>query len=462
MLSDISYECAAYRRQLPLWQRLDDVYKGDRAWLDYGADGSIRTTKKTRSYLPQEAGETDRDYESRVLRSHFSDKFSQAIKDFVGVIFNNGIELQGVPDAIAQHWKNLDGSGTGGARLCARVALQVLRRGHSFVLVDYPAFDESVVSLADMSGGHRHPIWTLIDPQQVINWRFERLGNRQVLTMAVIRSTVCEPDGFGEVEKTYYTLLTPGRYECYDPVASPGGKIDYVLVPGRSGQMGRNVRGRFEPFDFVPLVGLYGGDRIGNFESNPTLLSMAQLNVTHYQVKSDHRQKMHYCSFPTPVRVGGDGSDLILGPRTVVDVPVGGAFNWSEPNATSLAASSLEVKDLEREMDFLGSDYLLKPSDRQAAQTSLIQASKVESELYLFASDLAQGMTDCLSCHAAYLGLASGGQAVLDTKFFTDVGEDPQMLLALLQMRQNDDLSSGELRAFLERRKILGDSNESQ
>ncbi|MBE9060546.1 hypothetical protein [cf. Phormidesmis sp. LEGE 11477] len=84
--------------------------------------------------MAQEAGESDREYGSRVLRSHFSDKFSQAIRDFVGVIFNNGVRLVDVPGEIRQHWVNLDGNGSNGDRLCASLALQSLRRGHSFVL----------------------------------------------------------------------------------------------------------------------------------------------------------------------------------------------------------------------------------------------------------------------------------------------------------------------------------------
>ena len=455
-MADISYESASYGRSLPLWQLVDDVYQGDTAWLEYRQDGSVGVTAKTRRYLPQEAGEKDSDYTLRALRSHFSDKFSQAVRDFVGVVFNNGVQLVDVPGEIRQHWENLDGNGMGGDRLCALLGLQVLRRGHSFVLVDFSALDESIVSLADVRGSERHPIWQAIAPQAVINWRFERRGNRQVLVMAVVRSVVNVPaDEFGEVEKTYYTLLRPGRYDCYEPVKGTAGKVDYVRVPERSGVMGRRVRGRVMPFEHIPLVCLYGGDRIGFFESNPTLLSLAQLNIAHYQVKSDHRQKMHYCSFPTPVRIGGDGSDLVIGPRTVVDVPPGGGFAWSEPNSQSLALSRQEVLDLESEMDLLGADYLVKPSDRQAAMTSVIQAAKVESELYLFASDLAQGITECLRYHAAYLGLPTGGRAELDTKFFRDLGGDPQLLLALLQMRERDDISRDELRAFAYRKKFL-------
>ena len=164
---------------------------------------------------------------------------------------------------------------------------------------------------------------------------------------------------------------------------------------------------------------------------------------------------MHTCCFPQPVRVGGDGSPIKLGYNVAVDVPIGGSFGFSEPNANSLAMSRQEVQDLEAEMDFLGADYLVKPGDRQAAQTSIIQATKIESELYLFASDFAAGLTDCLQVHAAYLGLSGGGRAELNTKFFEQISSDPQLLMAFLQMRERGDLSREQLLALAQQKRYF-------
>jgi hypothetical protein len=182
------------------------------------------------------------------------------------------------------------------------------------------------------------------------------------------------------------------------------------------------------------------------------------MNLVHYQVSSDHRKKMHYCSFPTPVRTGGQGEDLILGPRRVVDVPLGGGFGWAEPNSQSLAMSRIEVKDIESAMDFLGADYLVKPSDRQAASTTMVQAKKIESELYLFASDFATGITECLRRHAQWLGLDYGGTATLETKFFDNLASDPQLLLAYTHMRELGDISSKELRQLAAAANFFPDS----
>lgn len=455
----IDYECSSYREQLPHWRMLEDVYTGDRAWIETRPNGTIAPRANAERYLPKLPGETSADYLLRLSQSHFSDKFAQTCRDFVGLVFNNGVRLDGVPVAILNHWENLSGSGQTGDRLCADIGVTALRLGHSFVLVDFPEGDDSIVSLADALGAGRHPYWQHVSPLNLINWRYWRVAGRHVLAMAVLRYTQTLPDGdYGESEQTFYLRLTPGRFDTYTVEKQRSGDRRMVYHPDRSGVMGRRVRGTLQPFDHIPLVCLYGGDRTGFFRSNPTLLSMAKLNLVHYSVSSDHRQKMHYCSFPTPVRVGGQGDDMVLGPRRVVDVPLGGAFLWSEPNSQSLAMSRVEVRDIEREMDFLGADYLVKPTDRQAASTTLTQAKKLESELYLFASDFAAGITEALRHHALWLGLPHGGRATLNTKLFDGLASDPQLLLAYTRLRELDVIDRDELRSLATAAKFVPDS----
>lgn len=438
----------------PVWRYLDDVYVGDRAWCEVEPDGTKKPTKRSRIYLPQEPGEDDPDYDYRLNSSVFSDKFAQAIRDYVGLVFNNGIRLVDVPAAITKSWEDLNGMGLSGNRFLAELAKKALRRGHNFTLVDYPGADPTIRSLLDQQRSKRHPFWVDISPLQVLNWRWVKVGNRQQLSQVTIALTKEISVGrYGEKTETQYLELLPGRWRLLVIEEDRNGRQFARLID--EGSMGLRRRGRIVPFDFIPLSCIYGGDRVGFFESNPTMLTLAQLNVAHYQTKSDHRQKMHRCCFPQAVRVGGQGEDLILGPKVIVDVPIGGSFGWAEPRADSLDRSRQELIDYETEMDFLGADYLIKPGDRQAAATTEVQATKVESELYLFASDFAQGITECLGFHAAYLGLDESGHVELNTKFFERTAHDPQLLMAYLQMKEMQALSTDELRRLARDRNFL-------
>jgi hypothetical protein len=61
----IDYLCHAYRQQLPVWELLDAVYHGDRAWLDYKADGTISPKANAKRFLPQLPGESNSEYHQR-------------------------------------------------------------------------------------------------------------------------------------------------------------------------------------------------------------------------------------------------------------------------------------------------------------------------------------------------------------------------------------------------------------
>jgi len=451
-----SYQSRAYQSQAANWRFLEDVYHGVSAWTDTKPDGRMVPNDRSRSYLPQEPGETDDDYAYRLASSHFDDKFAQAVRDYVGLIFSNGLRLVDVPQPITDGWGNLDGHGGNGNRVLSRLALRSLRRGHTFALVDYPAADPTIRTLLDSRARGRSPFWVEISPLQVLNWRFARVGNQQVLQQVSIQVEHVDPDGlYGEQFETRYLVLQPGRWELYRLAVSPRESKKALPQLLDQGVVGRQRRGRLQPLDHIPLRCIYGGDRLGHFASNPTLLTLAKLNVAHYQVSSDHRQKMHRCCFPQAVRVGGQGEDLVLGPKVIVDVPIGGSFGWAEPRSDSLDKSRQEVADMDQKMDFLGADYLVKPGDRQAAKTTEVQATKVESELYLFASDFAQGVTDCLKSHAAYLGLPDGGRVEVNTKFFESMASDPNLLQAFVLMRQNNDLSRDELRRLARDRNFF-------
>lgn len=455
----IDYRCKSYRQQAIDWRLLDDVYLGDRAWTKTEDDGTLKPLANASRYLPKLPGEDAIGYQLRLSQSHFSDKFAQAVRDFVGLVFNNGVTLEGLPPAILRDWDNLSGTGQTGDRLCADIGVAALKFGHTFTLIDFPEEDNSIVSLADALGAGRHPYWQPLKPLQVINWRYVRQAGRQVLSMAVIAYDQTSAAGdYGEAEETFYLRLTPGRFDTFLIRKGSNGQKIQVHLPDRSGVMGRRVRGIVRPFDHIPLTCLYGGDRTGFFSSNPTLLSMAKLNLVHYQVKSDHRQKMHFCCFPSPVRTGGQGEDLILGPRRVIDVPLGGAFGWSEPSSQSLAMSRLDVRDIERDLDFLSADYLVRPSDRQAASTTLTQAKKLESELYLFASDFASGITECLRMHALWLGLPHGGRASLRAHLFDTLSSDPQLLLAYTRLKELDVIDRDEMRELVTAAKFIPQS----
>lgn len=447
-----NFESAAYRSMAPTWRYLDDLYQGSGAWIDRSPTGTVKPNAKAKAYLPQFTNESEDDYHARLTRTPFATRFADAIRDFVGLILHNGIRFSDESHPILEHWGNLDRQGNSGIVLLSQMALAVMRRGHTFALLDVPKLPDSPID--QLTAKQIRPYWVHLHAHQVKSWRSVVRNGVEVLDRAVIEQCRIVPDGaFGEREETSYLLLTPGRYDTYTIVqvdTNAGKKPQAVHHPDRSGQYGVVRSGRIEPLSDIPLVCFYGGTRTGFFTSTPPLKSLADLNVTHYQLYSDHLSKIHYCCFPVAVRIGAmaDEEELILGPGALVDAPPGGSFLWVEPNSSSVVVSRQELEAIEIAMDFLGVQYLIKPSDRQAAMVSLIQAAKVESSLELFARSFEQGINQALAVHSAYLGVAPL-TATLDTKFFNQNSSDPNLLNGYLALFERLATLPDQLRASL-------------
>lgn len=428
MLPD--FECDGYRSQLPTWRYLSHLYQGSTAWIEYLPDGSIRPTKLSQRYLPQFLKEHDKDYAARLARSPYVDRFATAIRDFVGLIFHQGLDWS--DGELPPYLDNLDNRGNSAIVVFSRLAIEAMKSGHTFALVT-------------AAGGR--PYVVPIAVEQVKDWATAIRDGVEVLE----RCTVEFRHSSGQIS---YLVLSPGRYDYYTIAESKdsSGQVQRTAVyhADRSGQFGVTRSGVLEPFDFIPLVCLYGGTQTGFFRSLPPLKSLADLNLAHYQLYSDHLNKIRLCCFPVPVRAGtmGDQDELVLSPSVTVDLPPGGSFFWAEPNAGSIELSRREIEAIESAMDFLGLQYLVKPSDRQAAMVSMVQAAKVESSLELFVRSFVQGLNQVVAIYCRYLGLLPS-QLGLNTKFHLDQTADPALLQAYVQVVQALANLPDDLRLYL-------------
>lgn len=418
-----NYKCVAYKEQLATWRFLDDIFNGAETWLGRDESGSLKPTAKARVYLPQEAAENDGDYIKRLARSPYNDFFAQAIRKFINLIFANPLTFS--PEF--QHSGSLDNHGATAEALLRGVATQVMRSGHSFVLVDFPPTDPSIITRADQLASGRRPYWVHYSPLDVLNWRTVTVNGVIQLSQVTLRERVTVPAGrFGEETIEQYRVLVSGGWELYQMQKDERGRETVVQVDGNETTL-----------NYIPLVCIYADDTLkeGWFKSRPPLFSLAELNKTHYQVKSDHLRKVHMCCMPIPElrdSMRPDGEKLVLGPTSFIHIrDPNGAFNWREPLATSIIESRREVQDLEAAADILSASYLTQPADRQSAMATLAQSAVVESSLQGFVSSFTAGVNRCLEIHADYLK-RQPSQILLSSEVLRDKGTDSQLLLALI------------------------------
>jgi hypothetical protein len=120
------------------------------------------------------------------------------------------------------------------------------------------------------------------------------------------------------------------------------------------------------------------------------LRQVMELDLEHFRMRSDLNEKRHRISMPVPVREGVPQPPpgmpperLVLGPNSVVDVPLGGGFHFAEPLATSLkdqmdGIAHVEAMIRQKTMSFAYS------SDGAAAKTATqvsLEAANVKNSI---------------------------------------------------------------------------------
>lgn len=438
-----------YQALAPQWRYLSDIYYG--AWMSRDESGEIPITDASEIYLRREPDQSDETYGNRLNTSPYDDRFGQAVRKFVNLIFRNGLTLREIPMLIEPHLRTIGSDHSSLYEFARRVAISALRDGHTFIYITYPPSNNAIRSLADQQNAGRRPYWVHYQALDLVRWKVDYSSIYPVLTLAVLREIAAVDTVDGEELRQRFRILRPGSWQL----------VEEVFHTDRMGQRQvsyETIGSGSTSLSVIPLVPVYGGLREGYLASRPPLLAMADLNLAHYRVRSDHLRKLHLCCIPVPELrdAMADDANLTISPESVVLIrDPNGSFQWREPLATSIEQSRLEVATIEANMDLLSASYLNNPSDRQSATATLLQGIDLESNLYATASQLSQGLTDALGIHAQYMRLSSGGFVGFDVNVIPTTGTDSQLLLAVSKLAMSDIISKRTLIEVLKRLEFL-------
>lgn len=376
--------------------------------------GPERIRERSTVYLPKAPGEDQANYNSRLARSVFFNVFAHTIKGLVGQVFRRNPALQDdVPAQIKAQAENIDLAGTH-LDVFARDLLQDgLTAGHCAILVEFPRTGGAQNPLQEQQGQIR-PYWVPIAKDNIVSWRTATVDGHTILTQVVIKETTMEAAGaFGEQEVTRYRVLY-----------NDNGHVGFELLQVTDEKVVVIVdQGLYPTQDEIPLAEIVTSGRTSIFDSTPPLLSLAYLNVAHYQQWSDYATSIHKTCVPLLVTIGmqptEEGEDaVVVGPNSVLDLPVGGDAKYVSHNGAALAECQKALDDLKSDMGTLGIS-MLAPQKRTAetAQAKQLDKATEDSALAVTARGLEDGIERALGFHAKYLRLPSGGSISINKIF---------------------------------------------
>ena len=379
------YQHPKYREALSSLIFLEDMWAGRSNWYRYNNNNDIYNSEKAFCYLPPESEEPIEAYLSRLKRSRFERRFRNAIeKDFSGLL--SQFVLKEAPRSLLQNQDNIDLRGNSLRVFLKEADKLALRDKYCFVFVEYPPFDQSIVSEADRLTAGRRPYLVLLTRSQVINWQVDYVNGKEVLTKLVFRKSIYRPDGeYGTTEIELFYVCLGGAYAAYEIVANGGQSIAKLAIDDR----GQEIIGQTS-LSYIPIT-IYSLTDTNVLETDVNsfpLQDLAEMNLELYQLESEKREILHKCNMPTLVidrrnsegYIPSDGMDFnratTIGPNTIMyDCDV----SWAEPTGRAIAATQEDIAKLNTRIDTQTLAFLSGSKTPRTATEAELDSSQMRS-----------------------------------------------------------------------------------
>jgi hypothetical protein len=397
----------------------------------------IRDLSET--YLPQEPREDDDAYKTRVDRSVLSPYTSRLIETAAGAILRKPIHIEGDPywQALAQ---DIDGLGSNLTEYALRALVSSLTYGHSAILVDYPAA-MGARNLAEERAMGRRPYFVHVDAPQIWGWRKES-GTNRLLQVRIHDYDVRPLNEFGEEQIEQMRVIYPGKYDLYTLGQDV---VEFSSTGGYS-------------LDEIPLVPIYSNRR-GLLISQPPLLDIANLNITHYQRQADLIHALHIAAMPTLVLEGWDDTSntASLGVNYAIAMQPGNKAYYVQADATSFDAQMKELQSLESQMSTLGVTKLFgQKFVAESAEAKRIDQAQSNSVLSIISLELESALNQAFAFAAQYVGMEPPVIRIdRDFDYYRLIGQD---IAVLAQLNESGKISDELLLEVLRRGEILPDN----
>lgn len=453
-------ETGAQRRTGPRIEKCRDVYQGTEA---------IRG--KATTYLPRFAGESDALYEARSTIAALFNGFARTILASVGLLCEPAPVLsEDMPQLLVDMWENVTGDGTHGSVLTSQLATAAMLDGFAGLITEYPRANDpridrskasaaATVALAtgapldasDVKALGLRPYFILVKVDECLPV-YETVNGRRTLVLFIRKETHAERKGrFGLRTITRYSVyeLRKGQvwYERWS-VAEAGAQP--VLDAGSETVM-RNLTG-------IPWSPLPAGEKLGENEYKPTLLDLADLNLTHHRIATGILSLEETAFVPSLVRVGarpnkdGEYPAIETGSGNTIEAPatdgVPTPLYYLSPPVTVLEPGMKSLENCKAEMGAMGASFLApEPRAQETATAHKMDASAERATI----STVSGRLKDCLESAFGFAGQFVNEKAgsVKVNKDFVGEGVDPVLGALMVTAYQAGIFTIQELRTFL-------------
>jgi hypothetical protein len=425
-MADITYTRPEVADRFDLWQLVSDACEGEYA---VKAQGDV--------YLPRpNAFDTSQENQSRydqyLARAVYYNATGRTLTALTGIAFRRWPEIV-LPEGLDYLRQDASGSGVTLIQSVQGGVQSVLKAGRAGLLTDYPTVQGGVSRAANLREGVQATI-TRYDADSIVNWRTERVGGKQRLSLVVLSETFEQPDDYGSTTLPQYRelALIDGAYivRIWRQAGSKWAISEEYVPRNASGGPWREI-----PFTFV-----------GAIKNDPSmgpipLYDLAVLNLAHYRNSADFEDSVYLIGQPQPWMSGLDEAwrdhmeerGIYLGSRAPWLLPANGQAGLMQAEPNNLARQAMI--DKQEQMASLGARLL----DRSGAVSTAYEAesddNNAHSVLSLTCDNVSSAYTQALQWAGEMMGARGETSLSIPTDFAVDKLDAPTLtaLLAAVQ-----------------------------
>lgn len=444
----VSYQHPKYKEQCYFWKTITNVLSDDE--------------RKLWQYL-RVINPTDNSEENKLVNMAYRKAAawygmtSQTLNSNVGSIYRKWPSVS-VPETMDYLKTNADGSGISIYQLSQGSVHNVLSKGRGGLFVTYPQ-TEGQTSQEDITSGRYVATIHAIAPENIINWRTERVGSIDRLTLVVIAETTTIADGYEIAEIPNYRelALENGVYveRLWEEI---GGELTLV----GDERIPTDATGK--PWEFIPFTFIGSETNDAECDSIP-LWPLAVMNLKHYQNSADNEESTFLGVQNQPYLNTTDltadqfeqltAAGTYFGNRKLIPYPVGIA---ATPDNLQVA------KEMDRKIEAMQALGARLSSSNQAAKTAAQVHGEREGQtsiLAMVASNVSEAYTEAIRWACIYMGANPEGTIFTLNQDFVNMGMDSQLLQVIINAWQMGSILTPDYVRIMKRMEIFDDDRET-
>jgi hypothetical protein len=437
-----------------------DWYLVDTIW---GGTTTMRLAREL--YLPKEPLEAPSDYDRRLRRTTLHNYYKRTIQSGVAKIFTKDTYLEvgqdddsddttanvaEVSQLLTSFVADVDTQDRNISQFAKVVLEDAVNHGVSYILVDYASVPQDYANLAEEQAAGNRPYWVSIPANTVLDARSEKFADGERLSFFKFIEQVTELSD-DLVTTSVYNQVRIYKQDPARPVVVDQETGEIILPSTQDSPVyfavyrqsnnginssGSSLSGQWNllrwgtiSVDAIPVLPAYT-NKVGFFVGTPPLKDLAELNIEHWQKKSDINNVLHVATVPILFgkgfkpelddQVGGD-KKLEIAPNSIVTTSSQDAdLRWVEHTGAAVNSARLDIKDLEARMESLGMVLTTIQNGGVSATANSINAAEANSLLKVYALSLQDTLNSALDFTCQYLNIPNTARVVVNTDYAID------------------------------------------